>query len=713
MALGLMVMQGCGRKPAPPRTVVLISVDTLRADHLPAYGYRSLETPAIDALRRDSILFENAYSHVPLTLPSHATLLTGLLPYDNGVRDNAGFRLAESHATLASFLRARGFDTGAAVSSYVLRRDRGLAAGFDFYDDAVGGTRRERAGVETVAVIEKWARSRGDRPLFVFLHIYEPHAPYDPPEPFRTRYARNLYDGEIAAADSAVGGFLSFLKAVGRYDDSVIFLLGDHGEGLGDHGEEEHGVFIYQEDVHVPLLLKLPRSASAGASAAAPAALTDVFPTVVDLLGAPPLKELTGLSLRGLIGASAPARDIYSESLYPRFALGWSDLAALENGRSQYIEAPRPEFYDLASDPGERKNLASSRPPELRRMRAKLVAASRPMQGPEASSAEEARSLASLGYLSGSGAGTSGSPGPDPKDHVRVLASFRRVFELHAADRFAEVVPLAREVVSEDPLCFSVWEMLSDSLMRTGKLAAACDVLDEGIAKAGGAVSTDQLTQAYDNLSVLLGRAGQAARRRTILERAAGRHVASPAMINDLARMDIADGRGAEAIGLLSSLTPRDPAALNTMGIALAGAGKADEARAAFEGALAIDAHNAEAACNLGTLLLQAGSLDAAAEWFERAGAWNPKNGAAFTSLGLARIRAGRSREAQTAWKQALAADPSQYEAMFNLGMLLLQEGSLEEGRRYLSRFEAEAPAGHFAEQRAVAARAMRSARNR
>lgn len=242
-------------------SVVIISVDTLRADHLPAYGYKGVATPALDSLRRDAMLFENAYSHVPLTLPSHASLLTGLLPYQNGVRDNLGFRLDHSHPTLATLLKARGYATGAAVSSFALRREGGLAAGFDLYDDQFAqGSADERPGSETSAKLEAWSDSvavRG-KPLFLFLHIYEPHTPYSPPEPFRTQYASRPYDGEIAAADAAVGGFLDYLRRHSLYESSLIVFLSDHGEGLNDHGEEEHGVFLYREAIHVPMMVKLP-----------------------------------------------------------------------------------------------------------------------------------------------------------------------------------------------------------------------------------------------------------------------------------------------------------------------------------------------------------------------------------------------------------------------------------------------------------------------
>ena len=706
---GMALVAACRRSADPPRAVVLISIDTLRADHLPCYGYRGVETPALDRLRRSSVLFENAYSHVPLTLPSHATMLTGLLPYENGVRDNTGFRLSAKHPTLASLLKPLGFSSGAAVSSFVLRRDRGLAEGFDFYDDNVAGPRRERAGPETVKSLVGWARSRKAGRLFLFLHLNEPHAPYEPPEPFRSRYAKNPYDGEIAAADAAVGEFLDFLQEEGIYDGALILLVGDHGEGLGDHGEDEHGVFLYREAVRVPLLLKLPGSGAAATTVRAPAGLTDIVPTVADMLGLPPGEKLPGMSLRRLMRPDAPVRDVYSETLYPRFALGWSDLAALENDRSQYIEAPRPELYDLSADPAERNNLAAGKPPELRRLHAKLASVDRPFQGPQEIRAEEVRTLASLGYLSGAGP-AAGGPLPDPKDHVGILSTFRRLFELHVEERFAEVIPVARAVTEQDPLCFSAWEMWADSLVRTGRTAEACDVLERGIAKAGDAVSAEQATQAYDNLSVLLGRAGRSADQAKLIGRAIERGRATPEMINDLARFDVGSGRTAEAITLLEKSGAKQPAALNTLGIALARSGRGAQARAAFEQALAENPQNAEAAFNLGNLSLQGGRPDEAAAWFQKASTWSPGNASALTSLGLAQVRAGRDSEAEAAWHAAIEIDPREYDALFNLALLLARQGRQAEARSWLERFVAAAPRSRYREQIHQAEMLLRSA---
>ncbi|MGH9423279.1 MAG: sulfatase, partial [Thermoanaerobaculia bacterium] len=260
----VLLTASCGRQsvgsPSSTMPVILISIDTLRSDHLPAYGYKGVATPNIDALRADGILYERAYSHVPLTLPSHVSILTGMLPADSGIRDNIGNRLSPSIPTIADLLKKNGYATGAAVSAFVLRHETGVNHGFDFFDDstrpAAGGEvlgRIQRSGGETLQAARRWLDTQGERPFFFFIHFYDPHTPYEPPEPFFSKYP-NHYDGEIAYTDSIVGDLIDDLKKKGVYDKALIILLSDHGEGLNEHGEEEHGLFLYREEIQVPLI---------------------------------------------------------------------------------------------------------------------------------------------------------------------------------------------------------------------------------------------------------------------------------------------------------------------------------------------------------------------------------------------------------------------------------------------------------------------------
>ena len=704
---------GCakGGRAAHGVPVIVISIDTLRADHLPAFGYRQVETPAIDALARDSIRFDNAYCQAPLTLPSHAVIFTGLLPYQNGVRDNVGFRLSEKIPTLARVFQATGYATGAAVSSLALRADRGLAAGFDFYDDRFAvESPDERPAPETVEKLTKWMETVSDRPVLAFLHLYEPHAPYAPPEPYRTRYAACPYDGEIAAADAAVGRFVQFLKTRGLYDRAVVVFLSDHGEGLGDHGEAEHGVFLYREAIRVPLLVRLPRQASAGQVVSRPVGLVDLFPTLAKLAGvsAPP-----GLPGRDLLAAPAGdpgARRLYSETLYPRLALGWSDLASLTDGRYQYIEAPRPELYDLASDPQERHDLAAGEPQALRSLRAELSKLRRPDAVAQAS-AEEIQKLGSLGYISVS-RGVAASPLPDPKDKVAALAKYKSLFDLFYARRDREAVKAAEEILAEDPGIASVWRILAKSRERLGDPGGAARDLEKGLALCKTAPA-EELEQTYEQLAAAFEKAGDRAGAERALKGAIARGLATDAMKIELARLLSDAGRASEALALLPADAAGDDAAtLDVRGVVLAEAGRASEARQAFERALGMEPHNASALQHLGMLCLREKDPAAAKGWFEKALAVEPGRPSALTGLGLAQAALGDERAAYDCWSRAIAADSRQYDALYNHAILAGRLGRPKEARRELERFVSTAPQAPYAEKIAQARRLLKAMRS-
>ncbi len=479
------LLSGC-RKTSdrfPGAPVVLISIDTLRADHLPAYGYKGVETPALDSLRRDSILFENAISHVPLTLPSHTTILTGLLPFASGIRDNVGFTLKPEIPTLPGLLRGHGYATGAAVSSVVLARNTGIASGFDFYDDAMESVAPgesigeiQRSGFETERLAEKWLAQTSRGPFFVFLHLYEPHTPYDPPEPFRSRYRDRPYDGEIATADDIVGKFLAFLKSRGAYVRSVVVLLSDHGEGLGDHGEDEHGVLLYREELHVPLFIKLPGQARRGETVSRPVGLTGVFPTVARIVGIEPPAKLDASLLEP---PASPARDIYSETMYPRFHYGWSDLASLSTADHQYIHAPRDEYYDYQADPGETRDLAPGLPAGFRVLRNSMMAMDRPRQEPGTTDPERLKKLAALGYLGMSAAPASATNLPNPRDHVGEIDEMKAATQLQQTRGVDAAVAAMRSLLRKNPAMSDAWAQLATILHGAGRDREALAALRE------------------------------------------------------------------------------------------------------------------------------------------------------------------------------------------------------------------------------------------
>lgn len=434
-----------------------------------------MATPNIDALRRDGILYRRAYAHCPLTLPSHASMLTGLLPTEHGVRNNIGFRLdGKKFQTLARLFGENGYRTGAAVSSYVLRSETGIGDGFHFYDDSVpvtglGATSEyQRSGFETVKQAQAWLSQTSSEPFFLFLHIYEPHAPYAAPEPFKSRYA-DPYDGEIAAADAIVGQLIETLKSAGAYDRAIVVFTSDHGEALWEHGEDQHGILLYREVLQVPLLIKLPRSARAGSVVMEPFELRRLFGAIL---------QWTGIPSRAREQPSA----IYSETLYPRIHLGWSELRSLIDGRYHYIESSSPELYDLERDPGETTNVIGSE----RRVAAAMRRVLESFPAPEASlgriDPEEAAKLAALGYVGTPRQRT--GPLPNPREQIHLLPAIKEAFRLANERRNDEAIRALRSLLDANRRLTDVASRLAEVLMDSERYAEAIDVYRSAMSQA-------------------------------------------------------------------------------------------------------------------------------------------------------------------------------------------------------------------------------------
>ena len=470
--------------------VVLISIDTLRADHLPAYGYTAGSTPTLDRLARRGVVFDDVYSHTPLTLPSHTSLLTSRLPFHHGVRDNIGYTVQPTENTLASRFRALGYATGGAVSAYVLRHQTGIDRGFEFFDDrleiagageSLSDTRRD--GRDTLEALASWIDSQQQRPVFVFLHLYEPHAPYNPPP---SHASAHPYDGAIAYADELVGRFLDRLAARGLLDRAVIAVVSDHGEGLGDHGEAEHGVFLYRESLRVPWILKLPAGRAAGTRVEGPIGLIDVGATLLALAGLPS-DGIDGTSMIDAIASRrAPDRTVYSETFYPRLHFGWSDLASATDARYRFVRAPRPELYDVAADPGERQNIAASKPSIASGLDAWLTKATEGtvIADPGPVSDEVKERLRSLGYVGSSPAATPGTALrlPDPKEKIASYEGLRRAQALAAAGRDADAARALEPLVSSEPGMLDAWELLGRTRIHAGDVKGGIDAFEHVLA---------------------------------------------------------------------------------------------------------------------------------------------------------------------------------------------------------------------------------------
>ena len=365
----LLVATGFARESVPtkssPPDVFLVTIDTVRADHVHCYGYADIQTPALDGLAKDGIRFTQAFTPSPITNTSHTSILTGLLPSSHGVTDFA-VPLAPTHPTLATLLKANGYRTAAFIGAVILDSKTlapGLDRGFDFYDNFPAQPktksrwgRVERRGEEVVQHAEAWMAAHPAAPHFVWVHLYDPHDPYEPPPPFSQTYRDRLYDGEIAYADSVLAGLVAYLKKTGRYDNALIVVVGDHGEGLGEHHEDTHGIFLYDSTTHVPLIIKMPGGGNPGKIVDAQVRTTDILPTVTGLVGVAPPEVLDGESLQSyLTGAESKDRTAIGETDYP-LRFGWAPLRSVRAQGFKFIEAPQPELYDLHADPGELAN---------------------------------------------------------------------------------------------------------------------------------------------------------------------------------------------------------------------------------------------------------------------------------------------------------------------------------------------------------------------
>lgn len=667
VASALLLLAGCGksREAAAPQVgrydrapVILISIDTLRADRLPAYGYRGVSTPNIDRLRADGILFRDAYSHVPLTLPSHVTMLTGLYPGDSGVRDNIGYRVSlPASGSLPTALATRGYASGAAVSAFVLRGNTGIASLFQSYDDRIAfapGAELgdvQRPGSETIAQAQAWIDAQKAQPFFAFVHLFEPHAPYDPPAEFRAKGA-DAYDGEIAYVDALVGGFLDHLRKSGLYDRAIIVLVSDHGEGLGDHGEREHGLLLYREAIHVPLIIKLPRQEGSGGEVTTPAGLVDLFPTLVSLTGGAAPAGIDGRVILGPDARPASDRTIFSETMYGRLHYGWSELRSMTGEKYHYIDAPRPELYDHVADPAEKSDVLSDNRRVAAAFRASLEPLRKPLNAPGAASPEEMKKLASLGYLT-----TQTAPGGgnvDPKDGIAQLSEFERANDLLAAGDSAGAERVLRSLLASNPRFTDASIALARALEQQRRFDEAATTYRSLL--ASNPALTEQVAIGIATSYLNAGKLDDA------------RKHAELALHSNPGGAHLLLGRIALAAG--------DAAAAER------------EARAAGE----LKQYAAEAALLRVDALVAARKLDEALRAIDSAVAAGVTTPGLLTAKGSVLVRMNRPAEAEQAWRAEVAAHPRQREAWGRLAAMSLLRNDAAAAERDLETMVAADP---------------------
>ena len=648
----------------PGLSVLLVSIDTLRADALGCYGRAGAETPLIDRLAAQGVRFERAHAQNVVTLPSHANILCGRYPVDHGIRDNAGFRLPAEAETLATLLRRAGYRTGAFVSAFPLDSRFGLDRGFDVYDDRIGDPEgrtafvmQERPGARTMEAAREWLAQQVGHKTFLWLHLYEPHFPYAPPEPYASRFGSAPYHGEVAYTDKLLEPLLEPILR-GQGPPTLVIFTADHGEGLGEHGEATHGIFAYETTLRVPLILHAPgllepRTVREGVRH------VDLLPTVMDALGLPVPEALPGRSLLGLAnGQGFESPSSYFEAMSSALNRGWAPLSGVASGRYKLIDLPIPELYDLEADPREEKNLVATEPHRLLELRAqldRLRQADRGL-GRQAESAETRERLRALGYVSGSvGLKAHYTDADDPKRLIALDAALQDVVGLYQAGDLDAAIVKARAVLAQRPSMTLAWQHLGFLLHEAGDLDGAVEGLKRSVAANPEDVDGVALLGAY---------------------------------LNDA-------GRYRETVKVLELFTRRDPPDLDVLqayGAALAQVGRSTDAIATFERGSRIDPSNPMSRANLGTVYLMRGELARARALMEEALRLEPGVSRAWNGLGVIAAREGRMDEAISHWKRAVEANPREWDTVFNLGLVLRQRGREAEARPYLERFVREAP---------------------
>jgi arylsulfatase A-like enzyme len=683
VVVAALLLAACGREGTTTSSpaadggkpdIILVTIDTLRADSVGFAGNTKVKTPFLDRIAGEGIVFTNAHAHNVVTLPSHTNILTGLYPYQHGVRDNAGFKLDAKHATVAAMLKGAGYTTGAFVGAFPLDARFGLNQGFDTYDDNYGKgagaldfAMQERSATAVCDAAVRWWQSNEGRKRFLWIHVYDPHAPYRPPEPFASEYASDPYLGEIAYVDDALGKALTPMLSANP--NTLLIVTADHGEARGEHGELTHGLFAYEATLKVPLLVREPGSKPAHRVESAYTRHIDIVPTILAHAGVQAPVTLLGAALDG----GAQTRDSYFESLSATLNRGWAPLTGVIHRDDKYIDLPVAELYDLPHDPGEKNNLRAEKRRETEEARKVLAALNASTSALRNVSAEEAAQLRSLGYVGGGGsAKKSYTAADDPKNLVGLDNKMHQIIEAYELHQLDRSIKLAREVVAERPDMAAGRELLAFVLQQSENVPEAVENLKKAIGTA----------QETESLRVQLG-----------------------LLLTEQGKID-------EAVTVLAPLAKgSNPDALNAYGIALADQGKLDEAMQQFQRVLASDPGNAPAYQNLGIVALRRDDVTGAQAQLEHALQLNPRLPLALNTLGVVFARENDFPRAVDAWNRAVDIDARQYDALFNIGLVEGRAGHVNEAKAALARFVNTAPKERYAADIATAQQALASLR--
>lgn len=634
-------------KTQKPQDIILITIDTWRHDATSFSGSSRVKTPTIDSLANTGVVFDNAYAHATITLPSHASLLTGLLPFNHGLRDNAGYRLSPEHTTIAGYLKTQGYRTGAFISAFPLDSRYGLGHDFDHYDDQIDRYAKplakvtERPASDTLKQAKAWLDQQTTQPTFTWVHVYEPHYPYEPPEPFKSQYSENPYFGEVAYVDALLGDFLKPYLSGNR--KATIVVTSDHGEGLGEHGEATHGLFAYEATIKVPMIIWSPELLRAG-QLTTPTGQIDLLPTLLELYQFPLAKGLDGRSL--LSKSSTP--DIYFESLSTYFNRGWAPLRGCIQSPHKAIQLPIPELYNLEEDPSESKNLASGNRKRLDTCLTCIPTQPLAAAGRENLSAEEREKLASLGYASSSGSRKLEGVASDPKNLVAVDNEIYAAFGMATKGQFIEASQRLQTLIKQHPQVELAYQYASDYAYQAGQLERAIQILD---------------------LAFQRGIAGEMSCRKLALYLIQARRF-EPAQ-NILTIFKDSD----------------DPETHSAWGKLFTNLGQFDQALAAFQKALSLDASNPSVWSEIGTMHLYAKQLPKAKQAFEKAIQQNDRLADAFNGLGVVYAQTGDLNAAAQSWKQALSINPNLAFCHKNLANIYLRKGDVNAAKTHLEAY--------------------------
>jgi len=639
---------GCRPAIATRPNLLLITLDTTRADHLGAYGDRRARTPNIDRLAANGVVFERAITAAPLTLPAHASLLTGLYPFVHGVRNNGHFTLGDRVPTIATAVQAAGYRTAAFVSAFVLDRRYGLQRGFDRYDDQL---ELERRGSDTAAAADRWlTETAGDsRPFFVWLHLYDPHDPYDPPPPYRDVFADRLYDGEIAFDDDVIGTLLLRLRELGLERLTIVAVAGDHGESLGEHGEATHGLFVYESAIHIPMIVAGADRVPSGRRVTALVRSIDLAPTLLDLLRVPALDGAQGQSLMPLVAGRAKGPgEAYSETYFPQLYMNWAPLRSLQDERWKFIDAPSPELFDLANDSRESANLAQrepSRAAALRRAFDVVTGGGEGAMAPARVDRETAQKLAALGYIGAAVERPSGGAArPDPKTMVDVFNRLRDANSAIQERRFDQAASAARAVLERDASNAFATMILARAEMEQGRYREAA----AGYRRYAELVPSS--ADAHHWVAICLSRLGEG-------------------------------DRAIEEEGAALALDARDAEAHELRGGLLAARGRLDLALADLQAAVDIAPDRVAFRVGLARALVAGGRLDEAGREIQRALDAQPGDPDALAASAALLVVQGRLDAARAAFARSLARRPDADDVRLDYAGVLQALGRQAEAR--------------------------------